>query len=79
MRLFSTREGYNLSNEIAHIRNQCNDCFYVPVNFANSETLQAKLSLLIAVSLSAKKEKNMNTGVSCVRAKIKTAFCLCKL
>ena len=57
MRLFSTREGYNLSNEIAHIRNQCNDCFYVPVNFANSETLQAKLSLLIAVSLSAKKEK----------------------
>ena len=46
-----TREGYNLSDEIAHIRNQCNYCFYVPVNFANSETSQAKLSLPIAVSL----------------------------
>ena len=57
MRLFSTREGYNLSDEIAHIRSQCNYCFYVPVNFANSETLQAKLSLPIAVSLSAKKKR----------------------
>ena len=45
--------------EIALTVNQYNDCFYVPVNFANLETLQVKLSLPIAVSLQAKKEKKI--------------------